>query len=116
MRWWHRSRPGRSRTGDMTRRAWWLVVAIVIVLLTSGGVWTARHFGLILTDPSVKSAPETRVPPSAVRTIASRLTAPWGLAFLPDGTALVTERDTKRILSLTTDGRITQLRTVDEAV
>src|SRR5262245_41558917 len=39
-------------------------------------------------------------PPKVVRTITTGLTSPWGLAFLPNGDAIVTERDTGRVLLL----------------
>src|SRR3954454_16435468 len=38
--------------------------------------------------------------PRVVRTIASGLAVPWGVTFLPDGTALVGERDTTRVLAI----------------
>jgi len=53
--------------------------------------------------------------PQVVRTIASGLSVPWGLAFLPDGSALVTERDTGRVLAID-DGDVTEVGTVAEAV
>jgi glucose/arabinose dehydrogenase len=46
--------------------------------------------------------------PRVVDTIASDLQAPWGITFLPDGTALVGERDTTRIVAI----KDKQVRTV----
>lgn len=45
-------------------------------------------------------------------TIASGLTTPWGIAFLPDGTALVTERDTGRLLAIGPDRSVRTVGTV----
>ena len=50
----------------------------------------------ITLAPAAHANPEVTVS----RTIASGLTSPWGLDFLPDGSALVTERDTGRILRI----------------
>jgi glucose/arabinose dehydrogenase len=40
-----------------------------------------------------------------VRTIVTGLSVPWGVAFLPGGDALVSERTTGRILRISRDGR-----------
>jgi glucose/arabinose dehydrogenase len=42
--------------------------------------------------------------PHVVRTAATGLQTPWGLTFLPDGTALVGERDTTRVLAVSDSG------------
>src|SRR3954470_11827370 len=60
------------------RRATVLLLAAVVALFGCG------------SEPEVSSA--------AHRTIATGLHVPWGIAFLPDGDALVAERTTGRIL------------------
>ncbi|WP_344654173.1 PQQ-dependent sugar dehydrogenase [Cryptosporangium japonicum] len=50
-----------------------------------------------------------------VQVLVKNLQVPWGLAFLPDGNALVTERDTRRILSITPGGRATPVQTIQDA-
>ncbi|TIC87973.1 PQQ-dependent sugar dehydrogenase [Nocardioides sp. GY 10113] len=59
--------------------------------------------------------------PDVVGTVATGLQAPWGLDFLPDGRAVVTERDTARVLVVAPDdsgsgeGTVTEVGTIPEA-
>lgn len=46
------------------------------------------------------------------RVVAAGLDVPWGISFLPNRAALVTERDTARLLRITPDGAVTPLGTV----
>jgi glucose/arabinose dehydrogenase len=68
-------------------------------------------------SPSGSRSPGT---PHVVGTVATGLQAPWGVAFLPDGTALVGERDTTRVVaikhrSVRTVGRVEGVRPRGEA-
>jgi glucose/arabinose dehydrogenase len=69
------------------------------------------------TDPTSPS-PSRRDrpgPPRVVDTVARNLSVPWGIDFLPDGTAIVTERDTRRVLTIDERGEVTQVGSVEEA-
>ncbi len=53
---------------------------------------------------------------SAPEVLTTGLSAPWGIAFLPGGAALVSERDTTRVLRIPrTGGRAVEVRRIGEA-
>lgn len=54
--------------------------------------------------PDVTTWPAPVVDPVVSEVIVTGLRSPWGLAFLPDGSALVSERDTALIRHVTRDG------------
>jgi glucose/arabinose dehydrogenase len=65
-------------------------------------------------EPSQPSEDEASGPPQA-STLVDGLAVPWGIAFLPDGDAVVTERDSRRVLRVTAAGRVTELGTIEAA-
>jgi glucose/arabinose dehydrogenase len=87
--------------------------ALTAVLLTSCSDDGASEPGDTVTaTPQSPSSPSTSAskptgdnlpsvddsPPKVVDTVATGLAAPWGIGFLPNGDAVVTERDTRRVL------------------
>lgn len=64
-------------------------------------------------DTSAQPSPTGTIRPDRVRTLVEGLSVPWGIAFLPDGDALVTERDTARLLRVTPSGGIREIGTID---
>jgi glucose/arabinose dehydrogenase len=101
----HTARPGRLRSA-----------AALAVALTALTACTADEPGVGISPPPSEPSPSVATPasPSAsptdasglgpgpvtarVETVVEGLEAPWGLAPLPDGTLLVSERDAARLL------------------
>ncbi|AHY47119.1 Glucose/sorbosone dehydrogenase [Rubrobacter radiotolerans] len=48
-------------------------------------------------------------------TLVSGLELPWDVAFLPEGDALLTERDSNRLLRVTPEGEVSEVQTLDVA-
>ena len=70
------------------------------------------------TDPTTKPRKAVEPPSAAsvVDTITTGLTSPWGMAFLPDGDALVSERDTGLIKRVPSNaGGVTVVGEIPEA-
>jgi glucose/arabinose dehydrogenase len=74
-----------------------------------------------LPTPSVSASSGEQELGVVTTVLARHLEVPWEIAFLPDGTALVTERNSKRILKVgpngDTDGlTVEPVQTIDEAM
>jgi glucose/arabinose dehydrogenase len=89
------------RTGAVTLGALTLAAVLALTAACSFGPPEPDVAGEPpnLPTPSVSAAPDSTEDRAAAATVLAKgLEVPWGLAFLPDGAALVTERDTARIL------------------
>ncbi|WP_245707691.1 PQQ-dependent sugar dehydrogenase [Pseudonocardia oroxyli] len=63
--------------------------------------------------PSAPVTPGTVLNPGEPRELVTGMEVPWGIAFLPDGSALVTQRIPATISRVDPDGRVTELGRVE---
>jgi glucose/arabinose dehydrogenase len=70
----------------------------------SAGAGPSRSSSATTTSPSAGASRAAR--PRVAGDVATGLSVPWGLAFLPDGTALVSERDTERVKAVDESGEV----------
>ncbi len=98
----------------MTRRTVIILAAVLVVLAVAAG-GTAWYFGKIGTSPTVTAGGSpVPVPSASIGVVASGLQIPWGIAVLPDGTALVTERNSGRVLSVNGSGAVREVATIGD--
>jgi glucose/arabinose dehydrogenase len=96
------------RTGRMLRTRGGGGLAALLILALMFGCAADRQ------QPSEQPPPGVAVPQLA-GDVARGLAVPWGLDFLPGGDALVTERDTTRVVRVTPEGRVTPVGRVAQA-
>jgi len=68
------------------------------------------------SDPTSGATQGNGGAPQAVGTLVDLLEVPWGVDFLPDGPAVVTERMSGRVLHVTADGALSQVGSISAAV
>lgn len=112
---------GRTRALSRTGLA---AVTIVAAVTVAGCSAAPAQVGGARTPAPLTSAGEARTPASSAsatsatvigepRTVVEGLEVPWAIAFLPGGDALVTERDSARLMRVTPEGGKTEVGAIE---
>jgi glucose/arabinose dehydrogenase len=67
----------------------------------------------VTTSPDEPPTTGDREPDLTPRLVAQGLAVPWGVTFLPDGSALIAQRDKATVLLLTPEGKIREVGEVE---
>lgn len=88
----------------MTRHVYRTYTATVAVVIAAIVILAA------CSSPIARSPADRPAGRVQTRVLATGLQAPWGLAFLPDGRALVSERDSGRLVSINSSGTVSEVQ------
>ncbi|GAA2144545.1 PQQ-dependent sugar dehydrogenase [Actinomadura napierensis] len=86
------------------------LIVLVALFLAGCSSSPAKDTGGARTPPPLPSGGTAA--PGTPRVLATGLKIPWAMAFLPNGDAIVTERDSARLLRVTPSGGVTPIGTV----
>ncbi|MUL42680.1 PQQ-dependent sugar dehydrogenase [Streptomonospora sp. PA3] len=104
-----RARRGRSRTGSC------VAAAVLAATACTGGTGGGGDGQSPTAGETTGQTATQPVSPGEPETVATGLEVPWAIAVLPGGGALISERDSGRILHMSPEGETAEVGTVEDA-